>query len=227
MNGVLLLAGPPAVGHNTVAAILASSDSPVAVVDGDDLRAMVTTPPHRVAAPSGRANTTSASETLCAIASNFDHAGLATIPLDVVGPETVPLYRELLADVSRFDLVLLIADDKTLLARDRGRHVDPNADPAGLEAWHQRITFLRSKLAASAHRRPPDRHHRAESGADRTRRTRRPRANMFRPAFRHGAGQRSCGGSGGYRSATAAELASSAWISDCAITSRWWSVAQG
>ena len=63
----------------------------------------------------------------------------------------MPLYRELLADVSRFDLVLLIADDETLLDRDRGRDPDAGADPAGLEAWHERITFLRSKLAASAH----------------------------------------------------------------------------
>ena len=88
---------------------------------------------------------------LCAIASNFDHAGLATILLDVVEPETVPLYRELLAGVSRSDLVLLIADDETLLDRDRGREADAGADPAGLDAWYRRITFLRSKLATSAH----------------------------------------------------------------------------
>ena len=151
MNGVLLLAGPPAVGHNTVAAILASSDSPVAVVDGDDLRAMVNHPAAPGSGPEWESQYDVCVRNLCAIASNFDHAGLATILLDVVEPETVPLYRELLAGVSRFDLVLLIAEDETLLARDRGRHVDAGADPAGLEAWHQRITFLRSKLAASAH----------------------------------------------------------------------------
>jgi Chloramphenicol phosphotransferase-like protein len=151
VNGVLLLAGPPAVGHNTVAAILASSDSPVAVVDGDDLRAMVNHPAAPGSGPEWESQYDVCVRNLCAIAANFDHAGLTTILLDVVEPETVPLYRDLLADVTRFDLVLLSADDETLLARDRGRHPDAGAEPAGLEAWHQRITFLRSKLAASAH----------------------------------------------------------------------------
>ena len=129
MNGVLLLAGPPAVGHNTVAANLASSDSPVAVADGDDLRAMVNHPAAPGSGPEWESQYDVCVRNLCAIASNFDRAGLATILLDVVEPETVPLYRELLAGVSRFDLVLLIAEDETLLARDRGRHPDAGAEP--------------------------------------------------------------------------------------------------
>ena len=76
MNGVLLLAGPPAVGHNTVAAILASSDSPVAVVDGDDLRAMVNHPAAPGSGPEWERQYDVCVRNLCAIASNFDPAGL-------------------------------------------------------------------------------------------------------------------------------------------------------
>jgi adenylate kinase family enzyme len=132
MKGVLLLAGPPAVGHNTVAALIANRYPPVAVVDGDDLRAMVTHPAAPDGGPAWERQYDLCVRNLCAIAANFDRAGLATILLDVVEPRTVPLYRALLAEVSRFDLVLLTADNDHRI--DTTRHTPDQTVQAVLKA---------------------------------------------------------------------------------------------
>jgi hypothetical protein len=145
---ILLIAGPPAVGHNTVAELICARRGRVALVDCDDIRALVRAP---YAAPweglEGEYQYLLGIDNCCALARAFDAARFDVLLLDVAPPETLDRYRNALAGVTRLVIVQLTATPETLVDRDRTRDEVKHADQS---AWHDRIRKLQQQLADSA-----------------------------------------------------------------------------
>lgn len=143
----MILAGPPAVGHNTVSDLVGTLHSNLAVIDVDDVRAMARSPIEGLlgGAAWNRVYERSIRQS-CMLARDFDRDGFDVIVADVAPPETLPLYQAELSDVENVRIVLLMADVETLLQRDRDR--DP--DPEPLRIWHDRIRMLHHELASAS-----------------------------------------------------------------------------
>lgn len=145
---VLLLAGPPASGHNAIAELICERRARVALIDVDDIRYMQRVP---YASPwegaEGERQYTLAIRNACALARRFDADGSDVVLVDVAPPETLALYRAELSSASALSIALLHAEVDVLIARDidRGR-------PTGLASsfWHGRIRALRDQLVAHA-----------------------------------------------------------------------------
>lgn len=96
----LLLTGGPAVGKSVTARSLAETTPRTAYLDVDDLRQLV-----RTGAAAPWAGTEGAAQHLlgirnaAALARNFGDAGFNVTLTDVVGPDTVTVYRDLLPGV--------------------------------------------------------------------------------------------------------------------------------
>lgn len=149
---VIVLAGPPAVGHNTVADLVGTLHPKLAVVDVDDVRAMVRAPRDGALGDAAWNRTYERSiRQACLLARDFDRDGFDVLLLDVAPPETLALYRAGLAGVRSIRTVLLTADVDVLIERDRRRDPDPNPDPAALRAWHDRIRMLHGQLEAASY----------------------------------------------------------------------------
>ncbi|MFZ5703947.1 hypothetical protein [Nitrobacter sp.] len=148
---VLILAGPPAVGHNTVADLVATLHPNLAIVDVDEVRAMARA---SIEGGIGDAAWNSAYERsirqACLLARDFDREGFDVILTDVAPPESLALYRAELVGVRAVRTVLLMADADTLIGRDRDRDPDPNPDAEALRSWHDRIRVLHGQLAAAS-----------------------------------------------------------------------------
>jgi len=150
---VLLLAGPPAAGHNTIAEALCLLRPRVALVDGDDVRAMLRAPQTAPwGSEEGERQYRLGIRNTCALARGFDADGCDVVIVDVAAPETLPLYRSELHSVQDFRTVLLLADPDILIARDIARDPDPHPDPAALTSWHACIRILHGQLAAESGR---------------------------------------------------------------------------
>lgn len=82
---ILILAGPPAVGHNTVADLVGTLHRNVAVIDVDEVRAMARS---SIEVPPGGAGWNRAYERSihqsCMLARDFDQDGFDVIIVDVV-----------------------------------------------------------------------------------------------------------------------------------------------
>lgn len=144
---MLLLAGPPAVGHNAIAELICKQRTRAALIDVDEVRYMQRVPyvsPWEGA--EGKRQYRLGIRNACALARRFDADGSDVVMLDVAPPETLSLYRTELGSVG-LSIVLLHAEGDVLIARDveRGR-------PTGLEPafWHARIRELRDHLLRHA-----------------------------------------------------------------------------
>lgn len=148
---VLVLAGPPAVGHNTIAELVCSLLDRAALIDLDEVREMIRAPQglpgdggdgddlYRLSIAAG-----------CSMACEMDRAGFNVLLVDVVPPETLDDYRRRLSETSGYAIVLLLTGVEELIRRDIERDPDPNPDEESLARWHERIRYLHEQLANSA-----------------------------------------------------------------------------
>jgi predicted kinase len=94
---VLVLTGPPAVGKSTTARAVAEALDRCAVVDVDDVRQLVVS---GGVAPwdgeEGRRQQRLGVRNACSLAGRFVAAGIDVVVADVLTPDTLALYRELL-----------------------------------------------------------------------------------------------------------------------------------
>lgn len=147
---VLVLAGPPAVGHNVIAELICKRCSRAALIDVDEIRSLQRVPS---ATPwegaEGERQYRLAIRNACALTRGFDADGSDVVLVDVAPPDTLELYRAELHCLDRLSIVLLHAEADVLIERDvaRGR-------PTELEAssWHGRIRELREELVAHTDR---------------------------------------------------------------------------
>jgi len=143
---VIILAGAPAVGKSALAELIGSLRSRVAVVEVDDVRAMVRQP--HVApweGEEGAAQYHLGITSSCRLARGFMECGYEVLLVDVVPPETLGLYHAELLGL-RLQTVLLRADSATLLRRDSERALAR----INKEAWQQRICALARQLDAES-----------------------------------------------------------------------------
>jgi len=147
---VLILAGPPAVGHNAIGELVCTRRTRAALIDVDEVRYMQRVP---YASPwegaEGERQYKLGIANACALARRFDADGSDVVFLDLAPPETLPVYRAELASARSLVIVLLHAESDVLVARDVAR-----ARPTGLEPsfWHGRIRTPRDQLLAHAER---------------------------------------------------------------------------
>ncbi|TEA79184.1 hypothetical protein [Allopusillimonas ginsengisoli] len=147
---IMIVAGPPAVGHNTVSDLVGTLHPNLAVIDVDDVRAMARSPIEGLlGGPAWNRVYERSIRQSCMLARDFDRDGFDVILLDVAPPETLPIYRAELSDVETVRIVLLMADVETLLQRDRDRDPNPDPDPEPLRVWHDRIRMLHRELASA------------------------------------------------------------------------------
>lgn len=123
--GVLLLGGPPAVGHNTVGELVCRRRERQ----------------YRVCIRAA-----------CALARSFDADAIDVVIVDVAPPSVIALYRAQLADVRALWVVLLSAPADVLIARNCAR--DPKgvaADATQRDFWVARIAQLHAELLSGGH----------------------------------------------------------------------------
>jgi len=118
---ILILTGPPAAGKTTIGPLLAKQLERCAVIDVDQVRAMVVQPhiaPWRGAA--GMDQLRFGAHNACTLAQNFVAAGYAVVILDVLTDETAQLYRTALA-AHQPTIVLLLPSLAEVLHRNQIR----------------------------------------------------------------------------------------------------------
>ncbi|MFN8492393.1 MAG: AAA family ATPase [Caldilineaceae bacterium] len=118
---ILILTGPPAAGKTTIGPLLARQLERCAVVDVDQVRAMLVQPhiaPWRGEA--GVAQLRLGAHNACTLAHNFVAAGYAVVILDVLTDETAQLYRTALAEYQP-TIVLLLPSLTEVLRRNQTR----------------------------------------------------------------------------------------------------------
>lgn len=138
-------------GHNTIAELLANGRERAAIIDNDDIRAMMIKP----GATLGTGEEWDRQYELsirhaCSLARRFAQDGTDAFIVDVVEPEVVPILRSELSCISNLKIILLMADPEVLIERDLSRGDDVVHDQAALEAWHNRIRHLHQKLTLQA-----------------------------------------------------------------------------
>ncbi len=96
--GVLILAGPPAVGHNAIGELICARRVRAALIDVDDVRYMQRVP---YASPwegaEGERQYKLGIRNACALARRFHADGSDVVLLGLAPPETLALYRAELA----------------------------------------------------------------------------------------------------------------------------------
>ena len=137
---VLLLTGPPAAGKNTVGKLVAERLERSALVDADQVRAMVRRP-H--VAPwyegEGTAQLRLGARNTCQLARSFAAEGYRVIALDYVTEETIRLYRGALDGLGLWIVRLLPAlEEAQRRNRARGLWVSPDR----LESLYAQISGL-------------------------------------------------------------------------------------
>lgn len=118
---ILILTGPPAAGKSTVGPLIAHQLAQCAVVDVDQVRAMVVQPhvaPWRGTA--GQAQLQLGAHNGCALAHNLAAAGYHVILLDVLTAATAAIYHTQLAALPH-QIVLLLPTLATVLQRNQQR----------------------------------------------------------------------------------------------------------
>ena len=144
---ILILTGPPAAGKTTIGPLLAQQLERCAVVDVDQVRAMVVQPhiaPWRGAA--GMAQLRLGAHNACILARNFVSAGFAVVLLDVLTDATAQLYRTELADLEH-RIVLLLPTLETVIQRNRARgQWLTDAEVELLYQWQQTLTVYDDKV---------------------------------------------------------------------------------
>ena len=132
----LLLTGGPAVGKTTTARALAEATEPCAYIEVDDLRQMIKgggVAPWK--GSDGRAQHLLAIRNAAAMVANFTDAGINVILSDVVTPDLLTTYRDL---VPRLVVIRLACDLATAQARAGTRPVYLTADE--FQMLHRRQT---------------------------------------------------------------------------------------
>jgi hypothetical protein len=136
---VLILTGPPASGKNTVGLAIADRLDRCALVDVDQLRAMVRRP--HVASwydGEGTAQQRLGARNACQLATNFAAANFSVVILDFLTDHTLPLYRGALAGLAvRIVRLLPSLEEAQRRNRERGLWVKPD-----------RVTLLYAQMAA-------------------------------------------------------------------------------
>ncbi len=144
---VLILTGPPAAGKTTVGPLLAARLPRCAMIDVDQLRAMVVQPhiaPWRGEA--GLAHLRLGATNACLLAKSFCAAGFDVIILDVLIDETATIYERALA---QFDpkIVLLLPSLKEALTRNQKRGQFLTDDEVRLlYGWQQQLTIYDQQI---------------------------------------------------------------------------------
>ena len=141
--GVLILAGPPAVGHNAIGDLVCARRVRAALIDVDEVRYMQRVP---YASPwegaEGERQYKLGIRNACALARRFDADGSDVVLLDLTPPETLALYRAELASVRRLVVALLHAEGDDLVARDVAR-----ARATGFEPSFGTVAFGRCAIS--------------------------------------------------------------------------------
>ena len=144
---ILILTGPPAAGKTTIGPLLAKQLERCAVVDVDQVRAMVVQPhiaPWRGEA--GMAQLRLGAHNACTLAQNFVAAGYAVVILDVLTDETAQLYRTALA-AHQPTIVLLLPSLAEVLHRNQARGQWLTDDEVELlYAWQENLQLYDRKI---------------------------------------------------------------------------------
>ncbi len=168
----LVLTGPPAVGKSSAAISLAAARPRCAVIEVDDLRQLVRT---GAAAPwdgvEGARQRLLGARNACALAVNFLSDNIDVAITDVLTPETVATYREMLPGCLVIRLSAPLSETRRRAARrhvgltaaefdalhnhdaTRSPHVDTTIDVAELNALDQTAAIERI-WSASGHADP-------------------------------------------------------------------------
>ena len=138
---VLLLTGPPAAGKSTVGRLVADGLVRSALIDADQVRAMVRRP-H--VAPwyegEGTAQLSLGARNTCRLARGFVEAGYKVVALDFLSGETLGLYRSGLVGLAvRVVRLLPTLEEAQRRNRERGLWVMPDR----VESLYAQIATLR------------------------------------------------------------------------------------
>lgn len=144
---ILILTGPPAAGKTTLGPLLAKQLERCAVVDVDQVRAMLVQPhiaPWRGEA--GMAQLRLGAHNACTLAQNFVAVGYSVVILDVLTDETAQLYRAQLAE-HQPTIVLLLPSLAEVLHRNqvRGQWLT-DAEVELLYAWQENLRIYDRKI---------------------------------------------------------------------------------
>lgn len=138
---ILILTGPPAAGKSTIGPLIAKELARCAVIDVDQLRAMVVQPhiaPWRGAA--GMAQLRLGAQNACVVARNCVDAGFHVVILDVLADETATLYRNALTPIPH-EIVLLQPTLAASLQRNQARgQFLTDQEVEVLYGWQERLT---------------------------------------------------------------------------------------
>lgn len=149
---VLLVAGPPAAGKNTVGEQLCALRERAALVDVDQIRQLVRAP---YVAPwegeEGRRQYRLGIRNACTLAKVLHEDGCDVVMVDVAPPEVLNLYDQGLQGVG-MKTVLLQASPDELVRRDgeRGKDVYDSGLPDGPDPWPTVIRELALRLSAAS-----------------------------------------------------------------------------
>ena len=168
VRSALVLTGPPAVGKSSAAISLAAARPRCAVIEVDDLRQLVRT---GAAAPwegvEGARQRLLGARNACALAVNFLSDNFDVAITDVVTPQTVATYREMLPGCLVIRLSAPLSETRRRAAtrhvwltaaefdalhhhdETRSPHVDATIDVAGLNALEQAAAIERIWSASS------------------------------------------------------------------------------
>jgi tRNA uridine 5-carbamoylmethylation protein Kti12 len=147
---IFILTGPPAAGKSTIAPLLAQRLDRCAVIDVDQLRAMVVqphTPPWQ--GEEGLTQLALGAANACILAANFNRAYFHVVILDVITNETVRIYRRQLEELDHC-IFLLLPTLETVLQRNRERGQSlTDAQVQLLYEWQQRLADVDHRLDTS------------------------------------------------------------------------------
>ena len=126
----MLLAGPPAARHNTIAELICARRTRAPLI-ASTRRSMQRVPyASPVGGHRGRASAQAQHADACALARRSDADGSDVVLVDVAPPDPLALYRHALRSVDRFLIVLLHPDADILIERDLARGRATGIDPS-------------------------------------------------------------------------------------------------
>lgn len=143
---ILIICGPPAVGHNRIADEIAKIAPDFAIIDVDIVRAMnCSIAGEKFDSDEWQEAYLNSIRQSCILANDFENMGKNVLIVDVAPPQTLDFYRKHLKSAPKF--ILLLTDSATLIKRDILRNFGKEFDYLAQDHWHKRIEALYAELS--------------------------------------------------------------------------------
>ena len=146
----MVLAGPPAIGHNTVAEAVARLRGRLALIDLDDVRGIERAPHAAWGSAEKERWLRDGMRRAALLAQDCAGGGTDVLLVDVAPPDLLDEFRAALGPDAVF--ALLSAPVDVVVGRDTARDPDPNPDLVALAAWQGRIRMLHAQAEAARDR---------------------------------------------------------------------------